>query len=267
MKSRSATNVQRREPPKRTATRVAKRRSGVAVSSVALAPKRSNAVAVSGLSAESQHGSRSELVYQKLREAIERGELKPGQRVMEAEVAQWLQVSRTPVREALRRLESVGMLALEPRVGLVVASISRQAMLELYAMREVLEGTAARLCARHASDLEIMELEALVKREERLQGDFDELARHNRRFHEAVHRGAHNRYLEKSLSAVNDSMWLLGKSQMLLPERAQTALKQHSELFGAIRKRDGDAAEEAARRHVRGAQQQRLQQLFPDSAE
>lgn len=216
---------------------------------------------------KAQYASRSELVYQKLRDAIERAELKPGQRVMEAEVAEWLKVSRTPVREALRRLESVGMLALEPRVGLVVASISRQAMLELYAMREVLEGTAARLCARHASDLEVMELEELVRREDRLQGNFDELARHNRLFHEAVHRGAHNRYLEKSLSAVNDSMWLLGKSQMLLPERAQTALAEHSELLGAIRKRDGDAAEEAARRHVRSAQQQRLKQLFPESAE
>ena len=209
--------------------------------------------------------SRSELVYQKLRDAIARGELKPGQRVMEVEVAGWLDVSRTPVREALRRLESEGMLRVEPRMGLVVASISRQAMLELYVMREVLEGTAARLCARHASDLEIMELEELVKREERLQGSFEALARHNRLFHEAVHRGAHNRYLEKSLSAVNDSMYLLGPSQMLLPERAESARAEHAELFEMIRKHDGDAAEAAARRHVRSAQQQRLKQLFPDA--
>jgi DNA-binding GntR family transcriptional regulator len=138
-------------------------------------------------------------------------------------------------------------------------------MLELYVMREVLEGTAARLCARHASELEVMELEELVKREERLQGNFEALARHNRLFHEAVHRGAHNRYLEKSLSAVNDSMYLLGPSQMLLPERAATAKAEHAELFETIRKRDGDAAEAAARRHVRSAQQQRLKQLFPET--
>ena len=211
------------------------------------------------------YASRSELVYRRLREAIEHGELKPGQRVMELEVAEWLKVSRTPVREALRRLESQGMLTLEPRTGLVVASISRQAMLELYVMREVLEGTAARLCARHASELEIMELGELVKREARLQGDYDELARHNRLFHEAVHRGAHNRFLEKSLAAVNDSMWLLGKSQMLLPERAKTALAEHTELFQAIESRNADLAEETARRHVRSAQEQRLKQLFPES--
>ncbi|MGZ8264546.1 MAG: GntR family transcriptional regulator [Burkholderiales bacterium] len=208
--------------------------------------------------------SRSERAYQLLRRAIESGELKPGQRVMEVEAAEWLDMSRTPVREALRRLESEGMLTVEPRTGLVVASISRQAMLELYVMREVLEGTAARLCARHASDLELMELEELVKREARLDGNYEALARHNRLFHEAVHRGAHNRYLEKSLSAVNDSMYLLGKSMMLLPERAKLSKTEHAELMGAIARRDPDTAEQVARQHVRSAQQQRLKQLFPE---
>lgn len=222
-------------------------------------------VSVAAAKKEQHYASLSELVYQKMREAIQQGALRPGQRIMEIEVAEWLKVSRTPVREALRRLEGDGMLTLEPRTGLVVASLSRQAMLELYVMREVLEGTAARLCARHASDLEVMELEELVKREERLQGNFEELARHNRLFHEAVHRGAHNRYLEKSLSAVNDSMWLLGKSQMLLPHRAQGALAEHGELLAAIRTRDPDSAEEAARRHVRSAQKERLKQLFPET--
>src|SRR3954464_13201192 len=107
---------------------------------------------------DARYASRSDLVYRKLREAIETGDLKPGQRVMEVEVAAWLDVSRTPVREALRKLEAEGMLAMEPRAGLVVASLTRQAMMELYVMREVLEGTAARLCARHASDVELMEL-------------------------------------------------------------------------------------------------------------
>lgn len=215
---------------------------------------------------DEQSGSRSKLVYRKLREAIESGELKPGQRVMEVEVAEWLAVSRTPVREGLRRLEAEGMLAMEPRVGLVVASISRQAMLELYVMREVLEGTAARLCARHASDAEVLELEQLVVEEGRLQGDYEALARLNRQFHDAIHRGAHNRYLKKSLDAVNDSMWLLGKSQMLVPERAKLARKEHAALFAAIRDRDPDAAEEAARGHVRSARQQRLKGLFPEGS-
>jgi DNA-binding GntR family transcriptional regulator len=213
---------------------------------------------------DAQYASRSNLVYRKLREAIERGDLKAGQRVMEIEVADWLAVSRTPVREALRKLESEGMLAVEPRNGLVVASLTRQATMELYVMREVLEGTAARLCARHASDLEIVELGELVRREGELQSNPEALVKLNRLFHETVHRGAHNRYLEKSLAAVNDSMWLLGKSQMLLPARAKSAKLEHAELYAAISRRDPEAAEVAARKHVRSAQQERLRQLFPE---
>ena len=211
-----------------------------------------------------EYSSRSELAYQKLRDAIANGALKPGHRVMEVEVAEWLDVSRTPVREALRRLESEGLLVVEPHMGLVVASITRQQMLELYVMREVLESTAARLCARHASDSELMQLEELVKRDEKLKDDAQALVRLNRLFHDAIHRGAQNRFLEKSLDAVNDSMILLGKSQMLIPERAQQARAEHVALYEAIRNRDADAAEAIARRHVQSAQKQRLKQLFPE---
>jgi DNA-binding GntR family transcriptional regulator len=212
-----------------------------------------------------RHGSRSEHVYQRLRDAIQRGEFKSGHRVMEIEVAQWLKVSRTPVRDAIRRLESEGMLQHEPRNGLVVARLDRQAVMELYVMRETLEGTAARLCARHASDMEIQDLVDLVDHERELQGDYGALARHNRRFHEAVHRGAHNRFLEKSLAAVNDSMGLLGTPLMLLPHRAHTAAAEHAQLVEAIQRRDPEAAEETARAHVRAAQRERLKRLFPDS--
>lgn len=210
------------------------------------------------------HGSRSEHVYRRLREAIREGRIKSGERVMETAVADWLRVSRTPVRDAIRRLEAEGMLEHAPREGLVVASLDRQAVMELYTMREVLEGTAARLCARHASDLEVLGLLELVEHERALQGDLEALARHNRRFHEAVHRGAHNRYLVKSLSAVNDSMVLLGRPLMLLPQRAAAALAEHEAIARAIERRDPEAAEEAARAHVRAAQRERLKRLFPE---
>jgi DNA-binding GntR family transcriptional regulator len=213
----------------------------------------------------SDHGSRSELAYRKLRDAIHAGTLKPGQRIMEIEIAEWLKVSRTPVRDAMRRLESEGMVTHEPRSGLVIAKLDRQAVMELYVMREVLEGTAARLCARHASDMEVEELVELVKTEKQLTGDYEALAQHNQRFHDAIRRGAHNRYLVKSLSAVNDSMVLLGKSQMLLPERAKAAFTEHSEISSAIAKRNADLAEETTRKHVRAAQRERLKRLFPET--
>jgi len=211
-----------------------------------------------------RHGSRSEHVYRRLRDAIQRGEFKAGRRVMEIEVAEWLKVSRTPVRDAIRRLEGEGMLEHEPRNGLVVARLDRQAVMELYVMRETLEGTSARLCARHASDMEVQDLVDLVERERQIQGDFDALPPHNRRFHEAIHRGAHNRYLEKSLVAIND-LGLLGSPLMSLPHRAQAALTEHAELVAAIQRRDPDAAEAAARKHVRTAHRERLKRLFPET--
>ncbi len=213
-----------------------------------------------------RHGSRGEHVYRRLRDAIRQGEFKSGHRVMEIEVANWLNVSRTPVRDAIRRLEAEGMLEHEPRGGLVVARLDRQAVMELYVMRETLEGTAARLCARHASDMEIQDLLDLIERERKLEGDYGGLARHNRSFHEAIHRGAHNRYLEKSLAAVNDSMGLLGTPLMLLPHRARTAAAEHARIVEAMQRRDPDAAETAAREHVRAAQRERLKRLFPESA-
>ncbi len=212
-----------------------------------------------------RHGSRSEHVYRRLRDAIRQGEFKSGHRVMEIEVAEWLKVSRTPVRDAIRRLESEGMLEHEPRNGLVVARLDRQSVMELYVMRETLEGTAARLCARHASDMEIQDLVDLVEREQQMRGDFEALARHNLRFHAAIHRGAHNRYLEKSLLAVNDSMGLLGRPLMLLPHRAEAAAAEHARLVEAIQRRDSEAAADAAQSHVRAAQRERLKRLFPDS--
>jgi DNA-binding GntR family transcriptional regulator len=212
-----------------------------------------------------RHGLRSQHAYRRLRDAIRDGSLKPGQRLMELDMAGWLKVSRTPVRDAMRRLEAEGMLAHEPRNGLVVARLDRLAVMELYVMREVLEGTAARLCARHASDMEVLELADLVAAERALQGNPAALLRHNRQFHEAVHRGAHNRYLEKSLLAVNDSMGLLGRPLMLLPHRARAAITEHAEIARAIQDRDADAAEEAARKHVRAAQRERLKRLFPDN--
>lgn len=208
-------------------------------------------------------GSRGGHAYQKLRDALKTGALKPGDRIMEVPVAEQLNVSRTPVRDAIRRLESEGLLEYEPRAGLVVTTLDRRAVAELYEMREVLEGTAARLFTRHSSDLEVEHLLELVKKEQKLQGSPQELATHNHQFHVQIHRGAHNRFLEKALEAVNSSLWLLGKSQMLLPHRAKGAFAEHMELAKAIQKRDADLAESLARKHVRSAQAERMRTLFP----
>ncbi len=204
-----------------------------------------------------------ELAYAKLHSAIQAGTFEPGQRMMETEVADWLKMSRTPARDAMRRLENEGLLVHEPRLGLVIATLDHAAVMELYAMREVLEGTAARLAARNASDLEVEQLLELVALEKKLKGKYSELAGHNQRFHQALRQAAHNRFLLRALITVRDSMGLLGKSQMTLPHRAATALKEHEQIVRAIEKRDADGAEEAARAHVRAAQRERIKSFMP----
>jgi DNA-binding GntR family transcriptional regulator len=208
-------------------------------------------------------GSQGGQAYQKLRGLLKDGVLKPGDRVIETTIAQQLDVSRTPVRDAIRRLEAEGLLDYEPRAGLIVTKLDRRSVGELYEMREVLEGTAARLFTRHASDLEVEQLLDLVQQERLLQGRGHELAAHNQKFHLQIHRGAHNRFLEKALRAVNSVRWLLGPSQMLAAERAEQALAEHTELVQAIHRHDVDLAESVARRHVRSAQVRRMRTLFP----
>src|SRR3954466_7612889 len=102
--------------------------------------------------------SRADFVYESLRDAISDGRIAGGERVREEEVARNLGVSRTPVREALQRLQQRGILILGPGRGLVVAQLSHEQVVELYAMREILEGSAARFAAMHATADEIATL-------------------------------------------------------------------------------------------------------------
>ena len=211
----------------------------------------------------SGRGSQGGHAFQKLRALVKDGVLKPGDRIIELAIAGQLGVSRTPVRDAIRRLEAEGLLEHEPRKGLVIASLDRRAIAELYEMREVLEGTAARLFTRHASDLEVQELFDLLDLERRLKGKPQELAAHNLKFHAHIHRGAHNRFLEKALRAVNAVRWLLGPTQMFSAERARQSLAEHTELVQAIERRAPELAESVARKHLRSAQLRRMKTLFP----
>ena len=206
--------------------------------------------------------SRGEQIKARIRDAIHQGRYQPGDRIRETELAQWLGVSRTPVREALRRLESEGLLVSLPWRGVVVAELDRQQVVELYTMREVLEGAAAGLAARHVSDAEIALLRDLLAREAEAQDAPEILARINKSFHQAVHAAAHNRYLVQTLDSLRNSLALLRGTTLAVPGRAETAHREHREMVEAIARRDPDAAEETARRHIREAERARLKMLY-----
>ena len=204
--------------------------------------------------------SRADYVKDRIREAIQAGRYQPGERIRETEVAEWLEVSRTPVREALRRLESDGLLTFISWRGVVVADLDRQQVSELYVMREVLEGTAARLAARHIGEAEIDLLKVLLERASENEDNPDRLIEINRQFHETIYAAAHNRYLIQTLEQMRNALALLRGATFAVPGRAEIA--EHEAIYIAIRDRDPDAAEKAARAHMATAQRARLQLLL-----
>ncbi len=199
--------------------------------------------------------------YRRLQDAIREGELAPGTRLREEDLAATLRMSRTPVREALRQLHTEGLLTQDAQRGLAVSRLDHQMMTELYLMRDVLEGTAARLAARHASEAEIAVLRDLVEVEAKLGRDPKALARHNQRFHEALYLAAHNRYLLKTLNALRDAMALLGETTYAAQGRPKSALAEHRAIVEAISSGDAGAAEASARAHIQAAQRTRIRML------
>ncbi|MGP1614443.1 MAG: GntR family transcriptional regulator [Pollutimonas bauzanensis] len=205
--------------------------------------------------------SRSDQAYQFIVEGIQSGRIVPGTRLREIELAGTIGLSRTPVREALGRLQMEGLAVNDPARGLVVTELDHSMTSELYIMREVLEGTAARLAARHASDVEIDFLREINQRDALLTAPED-LAANNRLFHSTLYRCAHNRYLVKTLNSLQESMMLLGPTTLAAPGRAQSSRAEHLAIVEALARRDPEAAELAARAHIISAYRIRLDGLF-----
>ena len=199
-----------------------------------------------------------EAVFRSLCEALQAGSYRAGDRLREEEVAQRLNVSRTPVREALGRLAARGFVAPAAGRGLIVRSLDIAEVLELYAMREILEGAAARLAAEHASPPEIDALRDIEAALIDASDEASEMARLNRAFHEAICRAARNRYLDNASRELQDWITLLGATTFSVGGRPSTSHKEHLAIVGAIAARDGDKAEKLARAHIREALRCRL---------
>jgi len=169
-----------------------------------------------------------------------------------------LGVSRTPVREALQRLETQAMLTRDGR-SLIVASLDHNQLAELYAVRTELEGLAARLAARHATDEEIRVLRGMVEDDRGLLGgDPKLLSRANKRFHKQIHLASHNRFLVQQLDLVHRSMALMANTSFAAEGRDEVALAEHDQIVRAIEARDGEAAYQALRQHISKAFETRL---------
>ncbi|MDB6181753.1 GntR family transcriptional regulator [Paracoccus fistulariae] len=195
--------------------------------------------------------------YSLILAAIEAGTYRPGDRLVESELAESLGVSRTPVREALQRLETQQMVVRDGR-SLIVATLDHNQLAELYVVRAELEGLAARLAARHATPEEVRVLAQMVSEDQKAMHDPQALARANKRFHHQIHLASHNRYLVQQLDLVHRSMALMAKTSLAAEGRGETALAEHKRIVDAIAAGDGSAADQALRQHISMAWETRL---------
>jgi len=196
---------------------------------------------------------RAEWIYTVLRDRIVKGDGPPGERLREEDMAQRFGVSRTPVRQALHKLHTEGLVVNRLGRGLVVAELDHDEIAEIYVLREVLEGAATRLAATRALDRDVDRLDLIVAAIARATDarDDERVVQLNADFHAAIWQISGHRRLQKLLNDLKDAIQRFQRLTLRYPGRMEQSLEEHRELLEAIRRRDGAAAESLARAHMR----------------
>ena len=209
------------------------------------------------------HHNAAEAVHMTLREAILHGVLRAGQPLGEIQLAEIFSRSRTPIREAILKLESERLATRVPRGGLVVGEITREEILEVYAVREMLDGLSARLAAQGILP---QELDRLVWLNDRIRvaaaaGERKAMIQLNIEFHEAICQAGRNSLLQEFMRRIHEWVRRFEDTTMSVPGRGLAAVGEHEALIEAIRQRDPDKAERIAREHMSRARQIRISML------
>ena len=194
-----------------------------------------------------------DVAFQKLRQAILRGELTPGQRLMEIQLAQQLGVSRTPVREAIRMLEQDGLATMIPRRGAVVSRISGQNLRDVLEVRLALEELAVQLsCVRMDESMFAKLIEANEKFAEMLQGDdIVKMAEADEHFHDIIYLASGNARLVQLEKQIREQMYRFRIEHLKEKSKRHQLIESHKEILDALRRRDADAATMAIRSHIK----------------
>lgn len=208
--------------------------------------------------ADSAEMSQGGLAFIKLMTAIEAGDYQPGDRLREVEIADRLGLSRTPIREALRRLEAENIIEHRPRIGAVIRTLGRTEVVELYEMRLVLERTAAEMAAKHAMAAEVDALAALNQEIAQAAHNPAQAAAINQQFHRAIYMAARNRFLLESARGLNNALLLLGPTTLADEARISTVVQQHGQIISAIEAGDVEHAGAAAEAHLQTSLRYRL---------
>lgn len=199
--------------------------------------------------------------YDRIKQAIADGELPPGSPLVETALAEWCAVSRTPIREALTRLEQDGLVARSDR-GLIVRERSHDEVLDIYEVRIVLESTVARTAAARRSAIDLIHLRRAAKAMAEVQeGDEEEMSASNRAFHRTMWAASHNESLFDLLDRLEFHIARYPHTTLSQPGRWKEAQEEHAEILAAVEAQDMAKAEELARIHFTKARDLRLEIL------
>lgn len=193
-----------------------------------------------------------DVVFQTLRQAILRGELKPGERLMEIQLANKLGVSRTPIREAIRKLELEGLVLMIPRRGAEVAEITEKSLRDVLEVRGALEDLAVDLACDRITDEDVERMkEAAEEFEAALKtGDVTQYAEADVQFHDIIYFATDNQRLIQLLYNLREQMYRYRVEYLKREEVHQTLLREHEHIIKCLEKRDKLAAREAISVHI-----------------
>ena len=212
-----------------------------------------------------QEGS-SEAVYATLREAILSKALRPGPQFAEEDLARVFGVSRTPIREAILRLESEHLMDRRGRRRVSVSEISPAEVLEIYDVRVVLDGLAAELAAQYATPPEIAQLHWVSERMKSAEdsGDFATISALSLEWHEWLARASRNSFLLNQIRVVHDRVRRFDRTTFEFPGRGRVAIGEHEQILAAVQAGDAAKAAELAKTHLLNAKQVRLSMVEPN---
>lgn len=199
-----------------------------------------------------KHLTLREKILETIRDAIMTGALRPGEKVAEPDLAERFGISRTPIREAFRQLETEGYLTVIPRKGAVVTSFSPRDVEEFYAIKSILEGYAARRACENLTEKELDRLRAVNEKLRHLadDGDIRHFFRVHNDFHELFLKAADNEKLSDLVTNLVRKFQRLRFASLSLPGRMHVSVQEHDKIIEAFKRRDADLAETLVRKNA-----------------
>jgi len=204
-----------------------------------------------------------EVVFESIRGAIISGMLKPGERLMEVQFAEKMGVSRTPIREAIRKLELEGLVVMIPRKGAYVADLSIKDIADVLEVRAALEGLASGLAALRMTEDEIKELKliALQFKNAMEENDVDNIIKRDMEFHDKIFKAARNDKLLQMTNSLREQVHRFRVMYVNKSDKSESLPKDHFDIAEAISDRNNDMAEEFAKRHIEKAEKHLMKML------